>query len=151
MQFGPPTAVIVSAVDRDALGRALRRRQVQEALEAERDRERSLQEQIEALVGEAEGPRIDEEVFATMAPEEAEVVRGVVQPRGDIELEEDEEWLRVAGASFEDEPAEVEDDTEAELARLQEETADSRRRQEAFDRYLAALEQAPKPDAAGGR
>ncbi|HKP17838.1 MAG TPA: hypothetical protein VJT84_05110 [Gaiellaceae bacterium] len=130
-------------MDRDALGRALRRRQVQDALDAERDRERSLQEEIEAIVGEAEGPRIDHELFATMAPEEVEIVRGVVQPP---EFEVDEEWL---GAPLEDEPADAEDDTEAELARLQEEIADSRRHQAAFERYLAALDQAPEPGAAG--
>jgi hypothetical protein len=130
-------------VDRDAIARAQRRRQAQDALEAERDRERSLQEQVEAIVGDAEGPRIDEEAFARMTPEDVEVMRAVLQPDDSIELAEDEEWLSVAGDGLEDDPSEPEDDTEDELARLQAELAASRRRQEVFGRYLAALQDGP--------
>jgi hypothetical protein len=142
MQSEPPTAVIVSGVDRDAIVRAQRRRQVHEALEDERDRERSLQEEIERLVGEAAGPGIDEEIFARMAPEDVEVVRPLLHPPG-FEPEEDEEWLDLGGEPSDGDAVEPEDDTEAELARLQEEVAASRRRQGAFERYLEALDGSP--------
>jgi hypothetical protein len=141
MQSGPPTAVIVSGVDRDAIARAQRRRQVHEALADERDREHSLQEEFERLIGEAEATRIDEEIFARMSPEDAEVVRAVLPEPVPAELEEeDEEWLEVAGEPSDEGAVEPEDETEAELARLQEELDASRKRQGAFERYLQALD-----------
>lgn len=119
-------------MDRDAIARAQRRRQVLEALEFERDRAEALREQLEVLVTEAEAPRIDEAVFAGMAAEDVEVVRSVLQPGEQVGPEE--EWLPIE----EEEEADP-GEREAEIARLEEEVASSRRRQEAFERYLEAL------------
>jgi len=120
-------------VDRDAIARAQRRRQAQEALEFERDRATSLKEQVEAIVAELEGPRIDQDAFARMTPEDVEAVRAVLQP--DDAPGPEEEWLGFEGESPEAGPSE----TEEEIVRLQQEIAASRRRQEVFERYMDAL------------
>jgi hypothetical protein len=128
-------------VDRDAIARGQRNRQAREALEFERDRANSLEEQVEAIVAELEGPRIDQEAFARMAPEDVEAVRSVLQPDEPSGLEE--EWLGSEGESLEDDPSETEEETaeevEAEIERLQQELAASRRRQEVLERYIEAL------------
>jgi hypothetical protein len=124
-------------VDRDAIARAQRRRQVREALEFERDRATSLEEQVEAIVAELEGPRIDQEAFARMTPEDVEAVRGVLQPND--APGPDEEWLGFEGELLEAGPSETEEETEEEIARLQQEIAASRRRQEVLDHYMEAL------------
>jgi hypothetical protein len=124
-------------VDRDAIARAQRRRQAQEALEFERDRVTSLEEQVEAIVAELEGPRIDQEAFARMTPEDVEAVRAVLQP--DDAPGPEEEWLRFEGKSAGAGPSETEEETEEEIARLQHEIAASRRRQEVLARYMDAL------------
>ena len=120
-------------VDRDAIARAQRRQQAQEALEFERDRATSLKEQVEAIVAELEGPRIDQDAFARMTPEDVEAVRAVLQP--DDAPGPEEEWLGFEGESPEAGPSE----TEEEIVRLQQEIAASRRRQEVFERYMDAL------------
>jgi hypothetical protein len=128
---------MVDDVDRDAIARAQRRRQAQEALEFERNRATSLQEQIEELVAEADGPRIDEETFARMTPEDAQAVRAILQPES--VPEPDEEWLGPDYDAAEDDPDETVEDPEEEIARLEEEIAASRRRQEVLERYIEAL------------
>jgi hypothetical protein len=120
-------------MDRDAIARAHRRRQAHEALEFERDRAASLEEQVEAIVGELEGPRIDEETFARMAPEDADAVRAAL--RSDDAEGPEEEWLELEGESAEADPAE----SEVEIARLQNEIAASRLRQAVLERYIEAL------------
>jgi hypothetical protein len=126
-------------MDRDTIARAQRRRQADDALEFERDRERSIAEQIEVIVAELEGPRIDEEAFARMAPEDVEAVRAILEP--DSGPGPEEEWLGLAGSDEADasETEESEDETEEEIARLQQEIAASRRRQEVLERYIEAL------------
>jgi hypothetical protein len=57
-------------VDRLAIARAERRRQATDELEFERDRATALQEQVERIVLELEGPALDDEVFAKMDPED---------------------------------------------------------------------------------
>jgi len=130
-------------VDRDAIARAQRRRQALEALEFERNRATGLSEQIEEIVAETEGPRIDEEAFASMTPEDAAALRTVLQLDGEP-LSEDEplpedDWLGPSEESSESDPDETEDDAEEEIARLQAEVAESRRRQEVLERYIEAL------------
>lgn len=120
-------------MDREAIARAQRRRQALEALEFERDRAATLREQVEAIVTETEGPRIDEGAFARMATEDVEVVRAAFQS-GELEGPE-EEWLEIEEGS----PGADPEETEAEIARLEEQIAASRRRQEAFERYIEAL------------
>jgi hypothetical protein len=130
-------------VDRDAIARAQRRRQALEALEFERNRETGLSEQIEEIVAEAEGPRIDEEAFARMTPEDAAALRTVLQLDGEPFSEDEplpeDDWLGPTEGSSEPDPDEPEDDAEEEIGRLQAEVAESRRRQEVLERYLEAL------------
>jgi hypothetical protein len=136
---------MVASVDRDAIARGQRRRQAEEALEVERDRMAMLEGQIEECVAELIGTRIDDEAFATMAPEEVETVRAVLDPQSEFEL--DEEWGEDETAA--DEPSvegvEVQEaldpaaEIEAEISRLESEIAISRRRQQALERYLDAL------------
>ena len=133
-------------MDRDAIARGQRRRQAEEALEAERDRMAMLEGQIEDSVAELLGARIDEETFATMTPEDVKTVRAVLDPQSEFEL--DEEWREDETA--EDEPTvegvEVEEalapeaEIEAEISRLEAEIAVSRQRQQALERFLEALD-----------
>jgi hypothetical protein len=119
-------------VDREAIGRDQRRRQAQEALDFERERETALREQLEDIVAELEGPRIDQAAFAAMQPEDVALVRATFE---DAEDEAEEEgWLADGEPEADDD-----EERESEIARLQEEMAASRRRQEAFERYLTAL------------
>ena len=120
--------------------RAVRRRQAFEALEFERMREAALGEQLEERVAELEGERVDEALFARLAPEDAEVVRQLGPPEPLEELGFEDDFL---AEPEENDPAAERDELEEEIARLQAEIAESRRRQQAFERYLDLLD-APK-------
>ena len=146
MQSAAPTLLptIVACVDRAATARAERRRQVTEALEEERGRAEALREQIDAIVLELEGPAIDETAFATMTPEDAEIVRASLSDGPTMEPEDREaEWTEIMGGF--DDPGGWRDvrvereEQESEITRLEQEIAGSERRQEAFERYLEAL------------
>jgi hypothetical protein len=131
-----------STVDRVAIARAERRRQVTEELESERDRAARLLEQRDGIILELDGSGVAEEVFAKMSPEDVELIRGALQG-GPEALREgfDEEWLDFAGEDAAD--TELEEDvvdpeqwtieqrqeSEAEIVRLGEEIAASNRRQ----------------------
>ena len=125
-------------MDFEAIARARRRRQALEAIEFQRDREAALREQLEAIVAEVQGPRIDEVAFIRMAPEDVELARGILESGLDSvesDLDSlDEEWV------VEEETPEIEfEDYEAELGRLQGEIADTRRLRQALRSYLEAL------------
>jgi hypothetical protein len=123
-------------MDRVALARAERRRQAADELEFERDRAIALREQIARLALELDGPRLDDEVFAQLAPEDVELIRPALQ--GGTAIEDTEsEWLD-STEPWRDEEAERAE-LEAEIVRIEQEIASSNRRQEAFERYLAAL------------
>jgi hypothetical protein len=124
-------------VDRDAMARNQRRRQVEEALDDERGREAALAEQLEDVVAEIEGPRIDERVFERLAAEDVTLLREALQMTSPLDEEEDE-----PAAAMLDVEAEGPDTggADSEIARLQDEIADSRRRQLAYGRYLDALD-----------
>lgn len=115
----------------------MRRRQAQETLDFERERERNLEESVELVIGEAEGARIDAAAFARMKPEDAEIVREEFSP---VDHDADD-----PGSFFDRDDvfnfAEVEDtDPRAEeLARLNGELEECRRRQQAFSAYIEAL------------
>jgi hypothetical protein len=125
-------------VDREQIARQVRRRQVEESLTFERDREQTLHEQIELVIAEAEGPRIDAAVFAQMSPEDAEIVRTDLAPpptdyggdrSGSGYFERDDVIF------LDDEP----DSNDEELAQLNRELEECRGRQRAFQAYLDAL------------
>lgn len=124
-----------SLVDLREIAREQRRRQAQDALDFERERERALLGAMEVTAAELEGDSLDEAAFAQMAPEEVEIVRSAVSESGDLDLSEElgEEWI-----SFESDE-EVRAEQVEEVARLEAELADSRRRQAAFQRYLDLL------------
>ena len=131
-------------MDLDAIARAQRRRRALDALEFERSREAALRDQLEELIAELEGGRIDEEAFARMAAEDVELIRSALADTSAEDFDFGEEvadgWLA------ENEPADPEAEREerlAEIARLEEEIAASQRRQQAFERYLKALSAGP--------
>lgn len=126
-------------MDRDAIVRSRRRDQALEALEFERGREQALADQIGALLVEAEGPRVDREVFGRMAEEDVVLVQELLGDGGwgaednaDAFEDDSQEWL----AGDEGEPVEQED----EIARLEGEIARCRERQGALERYVEALD-----------
>lgn len=125
-------------MDRETIAREVRRRQVQETLEFEREREQTLKEQIEIVITEVEGKNVDGAVFARMSPEDVEIVAAELNPPG-IEAEEDPSFFfeRDDLINLDDEP-ELDPHAE-ELARLNAELEDCRRRQRAFEAYLEAL------------
>jgi hypothetical protein len=125
-----------SGVDREAIARRQRRRQVAEALEEEREREAALVARVEEVVVETDGPAIDEQVLPQLEPDDAAVVRELLQEHSPFDDDEGEdlEFLSEDGDAFE------EDGVDEELARLEGEIADSQRRQLAYQRYLEALD-----------
>jgi hypothetical protein len=129
-------------VDLREVARRRRRRQGLEALEFERGREAVLREQLEETITELEGPSVDGETFARMTPEDVDIVRQTLFDMGNafepgVDGEADEDWL----AEFmEGESPEVDREEQlGEMARLEEQIEDSKRRQQALERYLEAL------------
>jgi hypothetical protein len=123
-------------MDRHAMARAARRRQVEDALAFERDREKMLVEQLEEVVAETDGRLVDDVAFAAMEPDDAELVRAVL--RSDLpETDDDEEF-----GDF-DEPEDAAAMEQEELARLNEVLDACRRTQRALERYLRAIDGAP--------
>ena len=137
-------------MDRVVIAREERRRQVTEDLEFERDRALELRNEINRLTLELEGPGIDEQVFAKMAPQDVELVRAVVQDGPLVERDDvDQDWIdfgdeetpedEVGQVDNEQLEAEYRAEQEAEIVRLQEEIVVSERRQRALEAYLEAL------------
>jgi hypothetical protein len=137
-------------VDRVVIARQERRRQVTEDLEFERDRAVELRNEINRLTLELEGPGIDEQVFAKMAPQDVELVRAVVQDGPLVERDDvDQDWIDFGNeetpededdqVDYEQLEAEYRAEQEAEIVRLQEEIVVSERRQRALEAYLEAL------------
>ena len=125
-------------MDNEQIARAVRRRQVTESLEFERDREQTIKEQIELVIAEVDGKRVDEAAYARMSPEDVAIVAAELDPP-DYDTEDD------PGSFFErDDVINLEDDPvdpqAEELARLNDELEECRRRQRAFQAYLDALE-----------
>src|SRR3954452_10515504 len=132
-------------MDRVAIAREQRRRQVTEELDFERDRAGELREEVNRLALELEGPAIDEQVFAKMPAEDVELIRAAVHGAPERAPRE-EDWLDFgddppedAEVSDEQLIAELREDQEAEILRLHDEIAASERRQQALEAYLEAL------------
>jgi hypothetical protein len=129
---------MVGRVDREEMARAARRRRAEDELDSERERERMLVEEIEDLLAESEGARIDDAAFAAMDPEAAELVRAVFDSSSPGEEEELEEEFE--GVSFADDEDEDPDELrEEEVRRLEAVLGECRRKQHALEQYLAAL------------
>jgi hypothetical protein len=127
---------MVAGVEREAIAHERRRRQAVEHLEFEQEREAALRDQLEELITEQHGSQVDESAFASMSPEDVKVVREALLGSDDSpEVDE----VEAALSEWPDEGADDADDVEAEIARLEAELADCRRRQQAFERYLKAL------------
>jgi hypothetical protein len=111
---------------------------MQEALDFERDRAQAIEDQIALTVCEVEGPQIDAAAFAAMSPEDVEIVQAELNPPpyGSDEGPEYFERDDLIDLDFE-EPG---DPHAEELTRLNRELEDCRRRQQAFESYLEALE-----------
>ncbi len=134
-------------MDRDAIARAGRRAQATEALAFEREREAALRDQIAALVLEEEGPRLDAEAFASLGDDEVSLVRAALGELAD-EVEpddgaEEDPFAEELYVTFDDEPAEAEED---EISRLEREIEESLRVQHALERFIAALDRPPVPE-----
>ncbi len=128
-------------LDRDGIVRGRRRAQALDALEFERERERALVEQIESLVVETEGARIDAEVFARLDPADVALVRDVLAAEYSVGEEEDEEFSEEEGyVDLEGSDDDAGDDTEDEIARLEGVIETSRALQAALQRYVAVLD-----------
>jgi hypothetical protein len=126
-----------STVDREAIARRQRRRQVEEALDEEREREAALAERLEDVVAEDGAATIDEAAFARMQEADVAIVRELLQPPSPFDEDEGEDLDAFFTAGDGDEP---EPGLEEEVARLRDEIADSQRRQLAYRRYLEAVD-----------
>jgi hypothetical protein len=119
------------ALDREALIRAVRRRQVTEALDAERSRTEALGERLEELVTELDGASFDARILGEMDPVEAELVR--------VAVVSDDAALYDGDDPERDPAAELKAYRESEVARVAQELESSRARQRAFESYLELL------------
>jgi hypothetical protein len=127
------------AVDREAIARGVRRRQAQETLDFEREREQTLKEQIELVIGEAEGPSVDAAAFEKMSPQDVQIVKTEFDPPG--YGDDDGPGFFERDDLFDLDEFEDEVDPHAEeLARLNGELAECRLRQQAFSAYIEALD-----------
>jgi hypothetical protein len=125
------------AVDREAIARGVRRRQAQEILDFEREREQTLMDQVELVIGEAEGSHVDAAAFEKMSPEEAQIVKAELDPPA-FEADEGTGFFERDDLFDLDEAEDIDPHAE-ELARLNVEIEECRRRQQAFSAYLDAL------------
>ena len=141
-------------MDREALVRASRRRLALDALAFEQDREAVLLGELEDLVAELEGARLDVDLFAQMSPAQAELVRAALgEDAGSDDDEEPPEADAADGSSLVDRDAidagkpeadDIDDDDVAdEILRLREALESSRRAQAALRAYLELLSAPP--------
>lgn len=123
-------------MDREAIARRQRRRQAEEALADERARELALTDRLEEVVAERDGPRVDEDAFARMDPDDVALVRDVLEvPAGyDPGADDDGDDFFAEGEDI------AEPDAAEEIERLRQEIAGSQRRQAALRRYLEAVD-----------
>ena len=131
-------------MDLREIARSQRRRQVLDVLQFERDREAALSEQLNETATELEGSAVDEEAFARMAPEDVDIVRQALLDTGqafnsELGGEPGEDWLEEFRVTEDDSGADEREERLAEVARLEREIEESRRRQLALERYVEAL------------
>jgi hypothetical protein len=125
-------------VDRQAIARDSRRRQARDALDFELQREQAIEDQIAIAIGDVDGHEVDAAAFEKMSPEDAEIVKTEFNP---LPFDAEDE----PGYIERDDLIDLDDEYDPlaahaeELARLTDELAQCRRRQEAFKAYIAAL------------
>ena len=124
-------------MDTDGIVRARRRQQALDALEFERDRETALLEQIDEVLTELDGPRIDAAAFARMEADDVELVRETLDPD---HVTSEEERLELEGESAAESARLRREEQEAERLRLRELVAECRRCQKALESYIQALD-----------
>jgi hypothetical protein len=125
-------------VDRDAVARAGRRAQAEEALAEERERQAALERQVAEVVLEQEGARVDAEAFAEL---DADAVRRVRVALGELDDDPDEaDEDPFAGDLYVELGEEPLEPAEDELARLEDEIAESQRIQRALESFIQALD-----------
>lgn len=125
------------------MARAFRRRQAQESLEFERNREIALVSELERVLGERDAGRVDALAYAKMSHADVELVREQLStPEDDVED---------TGFGFDFFGFERDDLTDdgrlphaidlrgAEVARINADIDECRNLQRAFQAYLAAL------------
>ena len=127
-------------MDRDALARAARRAQAEEALVFERERERELRSQLAEVVLEQEGDRLDAAAFTGLDDEDVRRVRTALGEADPEEVEEDPFADEVFVELDFDTDAEDDDEPEDEVSRLELEIAESLLIQAALGRFIAALD-----------
>jgi hypothetical protein len=125
-------------VDRDAVARAGRRAQAEEALAFEREREAALRQQLAELVLEEDGDRVDATAFAALDEADVTLVRAALGLFAEDEPEEEDPFAQDVYVDLADEPDGADDD-EDESSRLQREIDASLRVQAALERFIAAL------------
>ncbi len=133
--------------------RAARRRQALDALAFEQDREAMLVEQLEDVLAEIEGARLDADLFAQMSLDEAQLVRTALGEDIDAGMEQEAEReadgfefsidLDADDAGTGEDAEDAEAEVEAEVVRLQAELERSRCAQAALERYLELVSQQP--------
>ena len=101
-----------------------------------------LEGEIEDLIAQLHGGAIDEAAFAAMQPDDVLMVRELLGPQPDFEV--DEEWATDEHDTFDEaaEPEPEEDPTaelEEEISRLESEIEVAKQRRQALERYLEAL------------
>lgn len=123
-------------MDTDGIVRARRRQQALDALEFERGREAALLEQIDEVLTELDGPRIDAAAFARMEAADVELVRETLDPG---HAASGEETLELEGESAAESARLRREEQEAERLRLDDLVAECRRCQKALESYIQAL------------
>jgi hypothetical protein len=137
---------MLAPVDRDAHVRAARRRQALDALTFERDREAVLVEELEDVLADVDGARLDADAFAQMSLDEAHLVRAALGEDEHTDAGPEQEAETGTGEAVEDAES-AEDEAESEVVRLQAEIDGSRRAQAALERYLELVSPQPAGEA----
>ncbi len=105
-----------------------------------------LRDQVEEIVLEEERQRVDREALAHLEPADADLVREILGGE-DEEDDASDEWDDVLADVEEDVDDMADDDAESEVERLLREIEESRVRQRALERFVAALGRSDEPDA----
>jgi hypothetical protein len=108
-------------VSREEIAVRRRRQEASDSLEFEREREVALEARLEPLIRDLEAWRADELAFGRMSPEDAATLREVGFAMGQL-------------------PDQGRAQRESQVAELEAQLADCRRRQRAFAAYVEALD-----------